>query len=128
MSNNIKDFRDLTTEERQTILNRFFPNGYVHKDTVYENIESIYLGYTPDGDIVELRFWLGSNIDFRFKRPRSRKKYECIDELVNFALANTNKHKERELFDFDDHTVYFIVENRKGFTMCFKEKENKKTA
>lgn len=125
-----KELFTINTAERKRILGRIFPNGYIRKSDPYEREdEETYLGYTPDNDIIELRFWFKSSIDFYFKKPDNRKKYEIVDELLNTALANNNKHKEykgRHTFDFDSDTEYFIVYNNLGFTLCFRAKEEKK--
>lgn len=114
----------ISTAERKRILGRIFPDGCIRKRVPYErDDEATYLGYTPDGEVIELYFWLGDNIDFYFKRPANRRKYECIDAIVNTALANTNRHKERERFSYDSRIQYFVVYNSLGFTLCFRAKE-----
>lgn len=125
MNNRQQQSHALTEEERKTILGRIFPTGYIKKKDEWRD-DDTFLGYTPEGDAIELRFWYECNIDFIFQYPQNMKKYEYINQLVNTALAKDNNHKERKMFDYTSDTQYFVLENNIGFTLCFREKEEKK--
>lgn len=118
---------ELSIAERKRILNRIFPNGCIQKRERPSD-DDTYLGYTSENDVVEVRFWLGCNIDFVLHQSLSNtEKRKLINWLVNTALATNNNNKESVLFDINDNMYYFISVNYIGFTLCIRNKEEKQT-
>lgn len=115
----------INAAERKRILGRIFPDGYIQKKDKWSD-DDTFLGYTSEGDAIELRFWYGHNIDFIFQYPRNMKKYEYVNQLVNTALAKRNNHRERKTFAYNTDIQYFVSEHNIGFTLCFRTKEEKR--
>lgn len=104
----------LTTAEKQAILSRMFPNGTLRRPNDLEH-EERYLGYCRSGDIVEVRFWYGSNIDFNFQVPRNFTRRELASELVEIALEEPNT-KRSEWYPYNGK-FFFYVYTAHGITI-----------
>ena len=107
----------LTTAERQEILNRLFPNGNVGHPEDWDDLEETHLGYC-DGDILEVRFWLDSNIDFNFYLTKGASKKKMVNKLINIALDEKGERKRAEWYQYKGYYFHYLY-TQKGFILCF---------
>lgn len=97
----------LTTAEKQAILSRMFPNGTLRRPDDVEDYEETYLGYCRSGDIVEIRFWSGCNININFQVPKHYTRRELASELVEIALEEPNT-KRSEWYSHNGKFFFYV--------------------